>query len=61
MLIKVIAIQNIREKMKRCYFCKGKVVEKKVKVDFRWGEELVVPGEECPGRSWAPDYRGGSK
>ena len=51
MLIKVIAIQNIREKMKRCYFCKGKVVEKKVKVDFRWGDELVViedvPAEVC--------------
>ena len=37
--------------MSRCYFCKGKVVEKKVKVDFRWGDELVViedvPAEVC--------------
>ena len=37
--------------MSRCYFCKGKVVEKKIKVDFRWGDELVViedvPAEVC--------------
>ena len=37
--------------MKRCYFCKGRVVEKKVRVDFRWGDELVViedvPAEVC--------------
>ena len=25
--------------MKSCYFCKGKLVEQKVKVDFRWGAE----------------------
>lgn len=25
-----------------CYFCKGKVVETKVKVDFRWGRKLKV-------------------
>jgi len=35
----------------RCYFCKGKVVEKKVSVDFRWGDELAVienvPAEVC--------------
>ena len=27
---------------KKCYFCKGKVSEKKVAVDFRWGQNLVV-------------------
>lgn len=35
----------------RCYFCKGRVSEQKVKVDFHWGEELVViedvPAEVC--------------
>jgi YgiT-type zinc finger domain-containing protein len=25
-----------------CYFCKGKVVQTKVKVDFRWGRKLKV-------------------
>jgi YgiT-type zinc finger domain-containing protein len=25
-----------------CYFCKGKVIPQKVKVDFRWGEKLKV-------------------
>ena len=37
--------------MMRCYFCKGKIVEKRVRVDFRWGDELVViedvPAEIC--------------
>ena len=27
---------------KRCYFCKGKVSEEEVVVDFRWGQDLVV-------------------
>ncbi len=26
----------------KCFFCKGKVVQEKVNVDFRWGEDLVV-------------------
>lgn len=25
-----------------CYFCKGRVVKEKVKVDFRWGRKLKV-------------------
>ncbi len=37
--------------MIRCYFCKGGVVEKRIRVDFRWGDELVViedvPAEVC--------------
>ncbi len=37
--------------MKKCYFCKGRIVEQKVRVDFRWGAELVViedvPAEVC--------------
>jgi YgiT-type zinc finger domain-containing protein len=28
--------------MKECYFCKGKVDQQKVKVDFRWGRKLKV-------------------
>lgn len=27
---------------KECYFCKGRVVQQKVKVDFRWGRKLKV-------------------
>lgn len=26
----------------QCYFCKGRVVQKKVTVDFRWGQKLKV-------------------
>ncbi len=37
--------------MKGCYFCKGKLVEEKVKVDFRWGRRLKiienVPADVC--------------
>ena len=47
----MINIQNIREKVKRCYFCKGRVAEQRIRVDFRWGNELVViedvPAEVC--------------
>jgi len=28
--------------MTKCYFCKGKVVQERVKVDFRWGRKLKV-------------------
>jgi YgiT-type zinc finger domain-containing protein len=28
--------------MTECHFCKGRVVEKKIKVDFRWGQKLKV-------------------
>jgi YgiT-type zinc finger domain-containing protein len=28
--------------MTECYFCKGKVVQAKVNVDFRWGRKLKV-------------------
>lgn len=27
---------------KQCYFCKGETQEQKVRVDFRWGEDLVI-------------------
>ena len=37
--------------MSECYFCKGRVVEQKIKVDFRWGRRLKiiedVPASVC--------------
>jgi len=37
--------------MLSCYFCKGKIEERRVRVDFRWGDDLVViedvPAEVC--------------
>jgi len=35
--------------MTACYFCKGKVVQQNVKVDFRWGRKLKVI-ENVPAR-----------
>ncbi|MDM8550398.1 type II toxin-antitoxin system MqsA family antitoxin [Desulfobacterales bacterium HSG2] len=37
----------------RCHFCGGDVSEKKVTVDYRWGNELIaiidnVPAGVCP-------------
>jgi YgiT-type zinc finger domain-containing protein len=29
-------------RMTKCYFCKGKVAQRKISVDFRWGEKLKV-------------------
>ncbi len=26
----------------RCFFCRGKLAQEKVNVDFRWGEDLTV-------------------
>lgn len=26
----------------KCYFCKGKVVQQQITVDYRWGDTLVV-------------------
>ena len=26
----------------QCYFCKGKVIQTKTEVDFRWGQKLKV-------------------
>lgn len=28
--------------LNKCYFCKGKVVEQHVDIDYRWGDTLVV-------------------
>jgi len=29
-------------KMRECCFCKGRVVQQQVKVDFRWGHKLKI-------------------
>ena len=26
----------------KCFFCKGKLAQEKVNVDFRWGKDLIV-------------------
>lgn len=36
--------------MTECSFCKGRVVQQKVKVDFRWGRKLKMI-ENVPGAS----------
>jgi YgiT-type zinc finger domain-containing protein len=28
--------------LRECYFCKAKVVEQRITLDYRWGETLVV-------------------
>lgn len=37
--------------MKECYFCKGKVQDQLVTVDYRWGDNLTViknvPAQVC--------------
>ena len=32
----------------KCYFCGGKVSEKKVNVDYRWGEDLITVFKNVP-------------
>ena len=32
----------------KCHFCGGEVVEKKVMIDYRWGEELIALIENVP-------------
>lgn len=31
-----------------CHFCRGQVVEQRVTVDYRWGEELLVVLRNVP-------------
>ena len=39
------------EDMKTCYFCKGKIINKRVRHVHHWGDEIVifenVPAEVC--------------
>jgi YgiT-type zinc finger domain-containing protein len=32
----------------KCHFCGGEVIEKKITVDYRWGEELIALIENVP-------------
>jgi len=32
----------------KCYFCGGKVLEKRITVDYRWGEELIAVVKNVP-------------
>ena len=32
----------------RCHFCKGKVSERNITVDYRWGEKLIAVIENVP-------------
>jgi len=32
----------------KCHFCGGEVVEKKITVDYRWGEKLLAIIENVP-------------
>jgi len=32
----------------KCHFCGGEVVEKKITIDYRWGEELIALIENVP-------------
>ena len=42
----------------KCFFCKGKLAQEKVNVDFRWGKDLIVvedvPARVC--RQWGEKY-----
>lgn len=31
--------------IKKCYFCKGEVIDQLVTIDYRWGDDLVVVKE----------------
>lgn len=32
----------------KCHFCGGEVLEKRITVDYRWGEELIALIENVP-------------
>ena len=32
----------------KCYFCGGKVTEKRITVDYRWGEEFIAILKNVP-------------
>lgn len=39
---RMIGKHGKRAATNECYFCKGRIVEQKVTVDFRWGDKLKV-------------------
>jgi YgiT-type zinc finger domain-containing protein len=32
----------------KCHFCGGDVIEKRIKVDYRWGDDLIALIENVP-------------
>lgn len=38
----------MRRKYHQCHFCKGKVSEQKVTVDYRWGDDLMTVIKNVP-------------
>lgn len=40
--------ESRKEKIDRCYFCKGELKEDRISLDFRWGLELKAVVEGVP-------------
>lgn len=38
----------MRRTYHKCHFCGGKVLEKRITVDYRWGDELIAVIENVP-------------
>lgn len=38
----------MKRRYNRCHFCGGKVSERRVVVDYRWGDDLVAIIEDVP-------------
>lgn len=34
--------REVKKMIDKCYFCKGKVVQQHIDIDYRWGDTLVV-------------------
>ena len=41
-------MNNMPRVYHNCYFCGGEVLEKRIAVDYRWGEELISIIENVP-------------
>ena len=39
---------NMARRYPKCHFCGGKVAERKITVDYRWGEDLVAIIKNVP-------------
>ncbi len=47
-LSKKKGVNKVQRDYKNCYFCGGRVTEKRVTADYRWGEELVAVLRNVP-------------
>ncbi|MBI5967942.1 MAG: type II toxin-antitoxin system MqsA family antitoxin [Deltaproteobacteria bacterium] len=47
-LPKTKEVRAMARKYYKCYFCGGKVAEKRVTVDYRWGEEFIAVFKNVP-------------